>query len=197
MPGEYCLFGMLYVCSVACARAYATRESKHGSLPEGDLADPAMDWSYVVAADDGDAGTLLDATTPADVEAMRIIRNSCRQFMTHDTRDIDPATQVAWFAALDRDEMKPFVLRVGGAPVGYGLVRRMAARWWLSGGLLPPWRGRGYGQRLFGALAAVAGTPCWLDVRRDNAAARHTYETLGFQVVNGGEHDPGVVMRLG
>jgi len=208
-PGEYCLFGMLYVCSVACARKYATRESSYRRLPDGALVDPALDWEYTAAADDGDEGTLCVTTTPADVEAMRIARNSCREFMTRDTSEITPERQVAWFSALDRTEVKPFVFRIGGAPVGYGLVRletlapyyvsegppRLDGRWWLSGGLLPPWRGRGYGKRLFAQLAAVAGTPCWLDVRKDNLPGRRTYAALGFQET--GSDDTVAVMRLG
>jgi ribosomal protein S18 acetylase RimI-like enzyme len=204
MPGEYCLFGTLYVCSVACARTYAVRESRYGKLPDADLVDPAMEWEYAEGADDGDQGTLCETTTPADVEAMRVIRNSSREFMTHDTYEIDKATQLAWFSALDRKEMRPYVFRVGGAPIGYGLVRRLEGRWWLSGGLLPPWRGRGYGRRLFAALVAVPGATCWLDVRRDNVAARRTYEALGFvearPFLSGlppDNDDPVVVMRHG
>ena len=144
------------------------------------------------AADDG---LLWPATTDADAEAMRVIRNSCRQFMTRDTSEIDPARQRAWFAALDRAVTKPWLYRVDGTAAGYGLVRLEAGRWWLSGGLLPSWRGRGHGRRLFAALAEIAGRPCWLDVRADNAAARRLYERLGFAVA-GERADGAIIMRL-
>lgn len=197
-PGEYLLFGRCYVCSVACARTYALRETKYAGVPDGALVDPAMDWHYAAAADDGDEGTLCATTTPDDLEAMRVVRNTCREFMTGNTREIDITAQICWFASLDPAETKPFVFRVGGAPIGYGLVRRLNGDWWLSGGLLPPWRGRGYGKRLFAALAAVAGKPCWLDVRKDNAAGRRTYEALGFLPVHRVDDDTAVIMmRLG
>ncbi len=32
-PGEVCLFGMLFACSLACAKAYAAREAAPGYRP--------------------------------------------------------------------------------------------------------------------------------------------------------------------
>jgi hypothetical protein len=32
-PGEVCLFGMLFACSLKCAEVYAAREAAHGCRP--------------------------------------------------------------------------------------------------------------------------------------------------------------------
>jgi len=132
-------------------------------------------------------GHLAPALTLADAEAMRIVRNACRQFMTNDTREISAEDQRLWFAILDRSTMRPFVYRVDDQVIGYGLIKFVDNRWWISGGLLSGWRGYGHGKRLFSALAdlvRVDGKTCWLTVREDNFVARRTYLSLGFEIID-------------
>ncbi len=127
--------------------------------------------------------------TPEDAEAMRLVRNSCREFMTFDTHEISVEEQQQWFARLDRQRTEPYVLHQGVETriIGYGLIsRREWDRWYVSGGLLPEWRGQGYGLRLFRALVDNVrrkNEPCWLAVRPDNERAKRLYESLGFEVV--------------
>ena len=66
---------------------------------------------------------------------------------------------------------------------GYGIVRREFDLWWVSGGLLPQFRGQGIGKLLFGELADYVnakGESCWLSVLVTNLAAVWTYKSLGF-----------------
>lgn len=144
---------------------------------------------------------LQEVRTEADAEAMRQVRNTCRQFLTRNTEEITIADQRKWWAVLmSRDpgfhDFRPYLACSGRDVIGYGIVARGAelvphylesqearGAWWLTGGLRPEWRGKGYGRRLFSRLIDQAETPCWLEVRLDNAPARHLYVALGFQVV--------------
>jgi ribosomal protein S18 acetylase RimI-like enzyme len=136
-----------------------------------------------------------------DVEAMRVVRNACREYMTRDTKEITPAAQAAWWANLtagdpDFETWKPHLVWDGSTVLGYGILwhgERVQARqwavwlnaWWLTGGLLPGVRGKGYGRWLFERLIELAGDHAWLEVRADNIRARMLYESLGFKFVSG------------
>jgi ribosomal protein S18 acetylase RimI-like enzyme len=133
---------------------------------------------------------LLHVASPEQAEVMRVIRNTCREFMTNDRSEISVERQLEWFQSIKDDPFTvPFLFRPDGfeAPIGYGLLRsvehKLEARWWLSGGLLPEWRGKGYGKVLFGELARLVHQlkqPAWLTVWEDNKPAVRTYESLGF-----------------
>lgn len=150
---------------------------------------------------------MIEAKTAEDFEAMRIVRNECASWMTGDTKPISQQDQAVWVATFDKTLVQPFVfervLSVGSegairGVVGYGLVRRRSryadpgkgimGTWWISGGLLPNWRGQGLGKALFGMLAervTKMGEICWLDVRTDNQPAIRTYKSLGFHALEG------------
>lgn len=131
-----------------------------------------------------------------DVEAMRRVRNACRAFMTRNVDEISFEAQQAWWAALNAGDpnfetWRPFLAWDGATVIGYGITwhgERVAKHeipesvngWWLTGGLLPQFRGKGYGRWLFERLIDIAGVPCWLEVRLDNARARLLYRSLGF-----------------
>lgn len=113
-------------------------------------------------------------------EAMRQIRNACREFMTRDTHEITEEEQAAWVEGLDRAACCPCLLFVKGEPIGYGLLRKEGEQWWLSGGLLPEWRGKGWGTILFGLLLMKAPRPVYLEVKLSNRKAVRLYAKLGF-----------------
>lgn len=135
---------------------------------------------------------LWPAETLEHAEYMRRVRNECRQFMTRDTREISREDQIAWFQALDRDTTRPFFglaidIKNGvasGDVLAYGLVRLIDNRWWISGGVLPEWRGHGYGRKLFEALTSIVNDgmhrTCWLEVRASNTRAYNLYRALGY-----------------
>lgn len=158
---------------------------------------------------------LAPAVTNYDCEAMRQARNTCRQYLTGNTNEIDPEEQQLWWATLDHHTTRPFVMYVElrsnvgqhesvmDAPIGYGLVRRLELHhsigngWWVSGGLIPRARGKGYGKKLFGALTHLLNTDgktAWLDVFNTNEPARRTYEALGYQVYDSVLGPPAVIV---
>lgn len=134
---------------------------------------------------------LIPVTRPEQAERMRIIRNACREFMTNDQHEITAAEQRRWFELIkDSRVMLPFLYkplpdRRLPEPFGFGLIRKKDDKWWLTGGLLPDWRGKGYGIDLFTELADYVharGDTAWLTVWESNVRARKTYESIGFTV---------------
>ena len=158
------------------------------------------------------ASTCLSrAMSLEDAEGMRVVRNSCREFMTNSTAEISKDEQERWFVSLDRSVVRPYIFKIDFEDKslprpycvvgGYGLIRLVDGRWWLSGGLLPELRGNGFGRILFSALADVVKFTehkmAWLTVRQDNTKAIRCYESIGFQQVDA-EFDglaPTFVMR--
>lgn len=129
--------------------------------------------------------SLRQAETLDDAENMRLVRNSCREFMTRSPLEISREDQIEWFTSLDRDSIQPFIGFAGSrlAPMAYGLVRKIDGEWFLSGGLLPDWRGAGYGKMLFCGLTAhvhAKRANAYLEVRASNDRAINLYRSLGY-----------------
>ena len=120
---------------------------------------------------------MIEAKTGEDFEAMRIIRNECASYMTGSTAQISRDEQILWLAPLDRTLVRPFVFETvqyrdaldvqtdrmtsvrSTAVIGYGLCRKLPrydGTWWVSGGLLPNWRGQGLGKELFSPSQGLA-----------------------------------------
>jgi len=71
-----------------------------------------------------------------------------------------------------------------GKPIGYGLVSYdKFGEAWISGGLLPEARSRGYGRMLFSFLADQGEKPVCLEVFAWNIPAKNLYLSLGFMHV--------------
>ena len=120
--------------------------------------------------------------SPRDVEALRVIRNSCRRYMTRHVSSITKAQQARWWRERD-SHIQVYLAMVSGRAVGYGLLHITARGTWVSGGLVHDARGRGHGRQLFDALIILTGaSPCLLEVRKDNARALSLYTFLGFRV---------------
>ena len=123
-----------------------------------------------------------------DVESLRVIRNSCREFMTSMTDEISIEAQAAWWAQSPVMRGTPllFHLLTEPNPIGFGLLRVQGVVF-LTGGLLPRFRGKGYGAPLFQTLIALAvGVRMrpHLKVRSDNAQAVKLYKKLNFTAVS-------------
>lgn len=134
---------------------------------------------------------LVHVTTPEQAERMRVIRNDCREFMTNDQHEITADEQQQWFASIKDDAnilpflYKPLPQQFYPEPFGFGLLRCVSDKWWLTGGLLKEWRGKGYGEGLFDDLAHYVhqmGHTAWLTVLETNDAGIATYKKLGFVV---------------
>ena len=126
-------------------------------------------------------------TRPAREDDLPLVEAAERAYI----RDVEPAQEAAWTAALDRNRAlwranlaRTTVIEVDGDPAGF-LV-------WTPDGdaalvvtvqVLPPHRRRGHGRRLLDAVDAQARAAGLREVRlgvhRDNPA-RALYEAAGF-----------------
>jgi ribosomal protein S18 acetylase RimI-like enzyme len=85
-------------------------------------------------------------------------------------------------------------------PIGFGVVRLIDGKYWLTGGLLEKERAKGYGQILFQKLVEVTpSNEVWLDVLTTNKVGQHVYQKLGFREVERSKKDKGkklIIMKL-
>ncbi len=124
------------------------------------------------------------------LEAMRVrsVRNTVRFNMTHDTSYIGAVRQAVWYYRTftrNRETFDMYLVTLGHHSIGYGVVRLVDGKWWITGGIVPEHQGRGYGRVLFSFLTRVAvvkGKGCvWLDVREENTKAQSLYSSLGYE----------------
>lgn len=124
---------------------------------------------------------LVPVRWPWQALKMAQIRNTCRDFMTRNTSYIGPVQQLRWWWGTRHDPaIEPYLFCVGNRPIGYGLVRRVNNKHFVTGGLKPESRNLGLGRPLFEALIERTGTPVYLEVLRSNTRARRLYYKLGF-----------------
>jgi ribosomal protein S18 acetylase RimI-like enzyme len=124
-------------------------------------------------------------------QIMREIRNECRDYMTRDTSFISEEQQEKWFAGLDKQNMKMFLMSIlyHGSVVdiiGFGYCVHKNNETYLTGGLDQSNRGRGYGKKLFLHLIEAAktyGTPITLEVLNTNMRAKRLYSSIGFREI--------------
>lgn len=122
------------------------------------------------------------ATGLFDAFAMRRIRNTCRSFMTRDQSWISLLRQIRWWYTKG-DHVLPFVAEVGDKIIGYGLLVADGDRAWLTGGLVPHERNRGFGTEIFRFLMGEAlklGLTPYLEVKTSNRVGKRVYKKLGF-----------------
>jgi ribosomal protein S18 acetylase RimI-like enzyme len=118
------------------------------------------------------------------------IRNTGREYMTHNTELISRRMQYHWFEntyepAHELGDLHAFIGTVALRGAAYGMVQRKAEQYWLTGVVDPEFRGRGFGRALFQFLEGYVfdelnADKVMLDVREDNEAAKHLYDTLGY-----------------
>ena len=130
-----------------------------------------------------------------DALTVRSIRNACREFMTRDTDKIGIFQQLKWWRAYkNQNSQQCCLLRDDRKPIGYGLIRAVDDKCWLSGGLIPEVRGKGLGKQLFQFLINQSqSSMLFLEVRKLNTTAYKLYQKLGFKKVS--EEDGIVVMK--
>lgn len=129
------------------------------------------------------------AVTGHDAERLRQIRNTCAAFMTGDNRQITPEQQAAWWDSEDRrrNAIWLFVPNFRARhvqPVGFGLFRMEGATWWATLGLLPEWRGFGFGVGIYRHLIAHCPGDLWIRVLLTNPGSARAAEKAGFRPVD-------------
>lgn len=129
-------------------------------------------------------------------EMMRQIRNECRKFMTRNQNKISKSQQKIWFnKSLDHYEtylVGSVEESVVCVEVGYGLIKFDNNCFYLTGALIPSYRGKGHGNDIFTFLIKrckeINGkNKILLEVLKDNEAAIKLYNKIGFIEIDGNE----------
>ena len=132
--------------------------------------------------------TFERVTTWPQAQALRRLRNECRQFMTRDTAEITSEQQGRFYEdAILSGKVTAVLARRDGLPAAYGLLWPGPGELWLSCGVAEGTRGKGLGLAVVRYVTGLAGgKPVRLEVWQDNDAARRVYEKAGFTVTGSG-----------
>lgn len=120
------------------------------------------------------------ATTEWDAEIVRVIRNTGRQWMTRDTREISYDQQRTWWATHMQNSYRIWIGRVAETDVAYGLLRLEAQRWWCSLAVLPRYQGQGYGCEMYRYLASAIDQDVYAEILADNTPSIKACLNAGF-----------------
>jgi ribosomal protein S18 acetylase RimI-like enzyme len=120
------------------------------------------------------------------------VRNTGREFMTNDQREITEPEQQKWFEqvylpAHRNDDMFGICGYKDGVAVAYGLIKRDATGCWVTGVIRPEYQGKGYGREVFEFLcswALLRAPSVYLEVLASNTRAIELYRKLGFQAIS-------------
>lgn len=130
------------------------------------------------------------------------VRNTGREYMTHDTKAIEAEEQAEWFKGVYLPAhsiygtMFAFVGYVDDVAAAYGMVQKKDDGFWLTGVVSPEYQGLGYGKELFKFLTDFVlnrATHVMLDVLKTNVKAQALYKKLGYEELF--EKDGVIVMR--
>lgn len=120
----------------------------------------------------------------ADVEALRLIRNACKDGFSHHNDMITPQAQEAWWS-VSKDHVKAWLYSNLGHLVGYGLVRQTDnGRWWASVAVLPELSGKGYGGAITADLIRRCEGPVYGQARLDNPAAMRLHRATDWEEID-------------
>lgn len=122
------------------------------------------------------------STDPADGELIRQIRNSGRQWMTRDAREIGRDEQRTWWARRDAAAVPIWIASIAATPIGYGLLRADSERTWCSLAVLPRERGRGYGSAIYTFLAHATAADVYAEILADNTPSIRACLRAGYQI---------------
>lgn len=134
-------------------------------------------------------------TTDEDVETLRIIRNSGRQWMTRDTAEITPAQQRAWWKQLDHESVKIWLFSESATDIGYGLLRLENDRVYCSLAVLSRHQGRGYGTEIYRWLALSQVSEVWAEIYADNTPSLCAALRAGYQLAYAADKTAVLVYR--
>jgi len=120
-------------------------------------------------------------TTDDDVETVRLIRNSGRQWMTRDTAEISREQQRVWWSNRSPD-LKLWLFSEALTDIGYGLLRYDHGRLWCSLAVLPQHQRQGYGTAIYRYLALATNEDVYAEILADNTPSIRACLRAGYQI---------------
>lgn len=113
---------------------------------------------------------------PDDVELLREIRNSCREYMTHDTHHVTREQQADWWAAAPR---RAYLYN----GVAFSYVSTRDGKPYITLGMLPEARGQGLGPQIYRHVAELlAPLTVWADVNHSNVPSINAAARAGWKI---------------
>lgn len=122
-----------------------------------------------------------------------IVRNECRDGLTHDKREISLEEQAGWqdqcwdWAGDGRNFYEPYLLcenrRGQQWPVAYGMLKWDGEKYWMTVGVAKDYRRKGLGKLVTNLITEIGhrdGAEVWLDVMDDNPMLP-TYIKAGYE----------------
>jgi L-amino acid N-acyltransferase YncA len=134
---------------------------------------------------------------------VRDLRNSCREFMTNNSSEIDREQQTRWFnnhykKAAEQGTYRLFLfINEEKQPVGYGALSLQDNRLLITECVSPEYRGQGYGKAILAELIAIARSEkreMVAEIWASNAASIALHIRLGF-VLTGSELKDGLELQ--
>lgn len=122
-----------------------------------------------------------------------IVRNECREGLTHDTHELTLQDQKVFRERCWRENTlsefqhhyEPYLLYDEQWPIGYGLLKWDGERYWMTIGLVGEYRGRKLSRLLINYITEMGhreGAEVWLDVDPENKIAYNGYLKAGYVV---------------
>ncbi len=130
--------------------------------------------------------------TDMELEIVRLIRNSGRQWMTENTNAISSTEQKKWWANRS-DDLKMFVYWLKSSDqqkmhVGYGLLsRRDDSKLYVSLAVMEPMRGKGIGVQIYSDLVERVNEPVYAVILKNNIASIKAAEKAAFKFQEDGD----------
>lgn len=119
--------------------------------------------------------------TDEDVETLRLIRNSGREWMTRDTREIGRDQQRQWWQAHGQ-KMQVYLFSEADTDIGYGLLRYDNNRLWCSLAVLPRYQRQGYGTAIYRWLALSTDENVYAEILADNTPSIRACLRAGYHI---------------
>lgn len=125
----------------------------------------------------------VEATSLDQAEALRLIRNTCRETMTRNTAEIGEEEQKRWFTERDPSKVFPYLFYSSDQIIGSGLVTvRDDNLPWATVCVLKEFRNQHFGRMIFKALSYGFTLPVYAEIARGNVASLKACLAAGFEV---------------
>lgn len=125
----------------------------------------------------------------ADVERVRVLRNTGREQMTNDTREITQQAQQDWWSTIDNSRVLIWLCYDGATEVGFGMIRMLHARtpspnWYVTLVVAPEHHGKGYGTAIYRAMLERAPDGrLFAEILHRNEKSIRAAKAAGFQEI--------------
>lgn len=115
---------------------------------------------------------------------MLTIRNEpdIRRWMTSERDPISIIDSEVWWAK-NRGSIEAYLYDTGEQTVGFGMLRTVAEKQWVTLGVLAEHRGLGFGAKIYEHLASVASGEAWAEISTDNMRSYMAASRAGFKFV--------------